>query len=72
MWKLRNTVLNNEEFRKKFKTYKINILREMKVEIYHKTQGMQKTNFKMDVHSDKCLREEKNLNLILYTKELEK
>ena len=72
MWKLRNTVLNNKEFRKKFKIYKINILREMKVEIHYKTQGMQKTNFKMDVHSDKCLREEKNLNLILYTKELEK
>ena len=72
MWKLRNTVLNNKEFRKKFKIYKINILREMKVEIHYKTQGMQKTNFKMDVHSDKCLREEKNLNLILYTKQLEK
>ena len=37
MWRLRNIVLNNEEFRKKFKIYKINILREMKIEIQNKT-----------------------------------
>ena len=37
MWRLRNIVLNNEEFRKKFKIYKINLLREMKIEIQNKT-----------------------------------
>ena len=63
MWRLRNIVLNNEEFRKKFKIYKINILREMKIEIQNKTQGMQNNNFKMDVHSDKCLHEENKSQL---------
>lgn len=42
MWKLRNTVLNNEEFRKKFKTYKINILREMKKKYIIKLRGCKK------------------------------
>ena len=35
----------------------------MKIEIQNKTQGMQNNNFKMDVHSDKCLHEEKKSQL---------
>ena len=56
MWKLNNTLLNNQGPKKKSKGKLENIFRQIIIKIQHiKTYRMQQNNSKKEVYSDKCL-----------------
>ena len=55
MWKLNNTLLDNQGPKKKSKGKLENIFRQIIIKIQHlKTYRMQQNNSKKEVYSDKC------------------